>query len=114
MREHGGAVTWQAIQRGFEFDGKKVYLGSTPRGIHSPTQLKRGVLSIKTTKPKQGRTARYDDVLGNDGYFSYAFQGTDPNNHDNNRLRESFLDQSPLIYFYALVPVSTRSYIRAT
>jgi len=66
--------------------------------------MRRGVLSVKTTKPKQGRIARYDDVVGSDGYFSYAFQGNDPGNHDNSALRESFEDQSPLIYFYALVP----------
>jgi putative restriction endonuclease len=34
----------------------------------------------------------------------YAFQGNDPGNHDNAALRESFADQSPLIYFYALAP----------
>ena len=66
--------------------------------------MRRGVLSIKTTKPKQGRTARYDDVVGSDGYFRYAFQGNDPGNHDNTCLREAFEDRSPLIYLYALVP----------
>ena len=66
--------------------------------------MKRGVLSIKTTKPRKGRTARYDDALVGDGYFSYAFQGDDPENHDNACLREAFEDQSPLSYFYALVP----------
>jgi putative restriction endonuclease len=104
LRQYGGAVPWGAIQLGFEFAGKRVYLGNKARGIHRPTQIRRGVLSIKTTKPRQGRTARYDDVVGSDGYFSYAFQGRDPTNHDNTCLREAFEDQSPLIYFYALVP----------
>ena len=104
MREHGGAVPWPAIQQGFELQGDRIFLGSTPRGIHRPTQMQRGILSIKTTKPKQGRQARYDDALRDDGYFSYAFQGTDPGNHDNQGLREAFEDQSPFIYFYALVP----------
>lgn len=104
MRHHGGAVPWGAIQQGFVFGGERVCLGSTPRGIHRPTQMRRGVLSIKTTKPKDGRSARYDDVVGNDGYFSYTFQGSNPDNHDNTCLREAFEDQSPLIYFYALIP----------
>ena len=104
MREHGGAVPWPAIQKGFEFQGERIFLGSTPRGIHRPTQMQRGILSIKTTKPKQGRQARYDDALRSDGYFTYAFQGTDPDNHDNRCLREAFEDQAPFIYFYALVP----------
>jgi putative restriction endonuclease len=104
LQQHGGAVPWSAIQSGFALDGERIYLGSAPRGIHRPAQMRRGVLSVKTTKPKQGRTARYDDVVGSDGYFSYAFQGNDPGNRDNTALRESFEDQSPLIYFYALVP----------
>ena len=103
-RRYGGAVPWGAIQQGFAFQEERIYLGSTPRGIHRPAQMRRGVLSIKTTKPKQGRSARYDDVVGSDGYFSYAFQGTDPGNHDNTCLRDAWQDQSPFIDFYVLVP----------
>ena len=103
IRDYGGAVTWDAIKIGFEFDGEQIYLAGKARGIHRPRQMTHGVLSIKTTKPRKGRIARYDDALGNDGYFSYAFQGDDPANHDNSCLREAFEDQSPLIYFYALV-----------
>jgi len=66
IRKFGGAVPWGAIQTGFPFEGEAVYLGSTPRGIHRPSQMQRGVLSIKTTKPKLGRTVRYDDALSDD------------------------------------------------
>jgi putative restriction endonuclease len=104
LHEHGGAVPWGAIQRGFAFEGERIHLGSTPRGIHKPARMQRGVLSIKTTKPMQGGIARYDDALGDDGYFSYAFQGDNPANHFNRALRETFEDQSPFIYFYGLVP----------
>lgn len=104
LRDFGGAVPWAAIQPGFELEGERIFLGSTPRGIHRPQQMRRGVLSIKTTKPKAGRTARYDDAVRDDGYFTYAFQGDAPRSRDNTALREAFEDQSPLIYFYALVP----------
>ncbi|MBK1618477.1 HNH endonuclease [Lamprobacter modestohalophilus] len=104
LKVHTGAVPWAAIQPGFRFEGEQVFLGSTPRGIHRPAQMQRGILSIKTTKPKQGRTARYDDALGDDGDFSYAFQGTDPGNRDNTALRQAFEDQTPFLYFYGLVP----------
>jgi len=104
MREHGGVVPWAAIQEGMEVSGEHIFLGSTPKGIHRPTQMRRGVLSIKTTKPKEGRLPRYDDELGDDGYFSYAFQGSNPNSHDNTALRETFEDQAPFIYFYAIRP----------
>lgn len=104
VREHQGAVPWAAIQQGLEWHGERVYLGSTPRGIHRPAQMKRGVLSIKTTKPKPGRHARYDDQIRDDGLFVYAFQGSNPDNHDNRCLREAFEDQTPFLYFYGLVP----------
>ena len=99
-----GVVPWSAIEAGFHIEGEHVYLAGKARGIHRPRQMQRGVLSIKTSRPRQGRTARYDDSLGDDGYFSYAFQGDDPGNRDNQALRESFEDQTPLIYFYALLP----------
>jgi len=104
MREHHGAVPWPSIQPGFDFSGERIYLGSTPRGIHRPTQMRRGVLSIKTTKPKGGRVARYNDQLRSDGYFSYAFQGENARSHDNTALRESQIDQTPLLYFSAIAP----------
>jgi putative restriction endonuclease len=66
--------------------------------------MRRGVLSIKTTRPREGRAARYDDQVGSDGYFTYAFQGTESDNHDNNALREAFEDGSPVIYFYGVAP----------
>jgi putative restriction endonuclease len=103
-QEYSGAVPWAAITQGFQFEGARVYLGSRPRGIHRPSQMSRGVLSIKTNRPREGRSARYDDALSSDGYFSYAFQGTDPTNRDNTCLREAFDDQTPLIYFYGISP----------
>jgi putative restriction endonuclease len=104
MQEYNGAVPWAAISEGFDFEGDRVYLGSRPRGIHRPYQMSRGVLSIKTNQPRQGRSARYDDVLSDNGYFAYAFQGTDPYNRDNTCLRIAFEDQTPLIYFYGISP----------
>lgn len=103
-RIFAGVVPWSAIEAGFHIDGEQIYLANKACGIHRPRQMRRGALSIKTTRPRRGRTARYDDSLRDDGYFSYAFQGNDPGNRDNQALRESFEDQTPLIYFYALLP----------
>lgn len=103
-RTHDGAMPWPEIQQGFIHKGEKVFLGSTPRGIHRPTQLNRGVLSIKTTMPKAGRESRYRDEISGNGLFVYAFQGNNPDSRDNRGLRESFEDQSPLLYFRAIAP----------
>lgn len=104
LQNYQGAVPWGVIQAGFDFQGKRIFLGSTPRGIHRPAQMQRGILSIKTTKPKEGHAPRYNDEIGGNGEFSYAFQGQNPDSRDNIALKQAFEDQSPFIYFFALVP----------
>lgn len=95
-------VPWGAIQQGFRFQGEHIFLGSTARGIHKPTQLQRGALSIKTIKPKPGQPAPYHDEILGDGYFRYAFFQRDPNHANNRWLSENWQDQSPLIYFWPI------------
>jgi hypothetical protein len=48
--------------------------------IFRPKAMRRGVLSIKTTSPKEGMKAPYDGLAANDneGVFHYRFVGTDP------------------------------------
>lgn len=104
LRSFCGAVPWSEIQKGLQYKGEKVFLGSTPRGIHRPAQMARGVLSIRTTAPKEGKVSRYRDEVRGDGLFSYSFQGSDPTTRDNRALRESFEDGSPILYFFAIEP----------
>lgn len=66
--------------------------------------MRRGVLSIKTTMPRQGRQRRYDDIALDAGYFKYRFMGDDPQTADNSWLRESMEDVTPLIYFHVIAP----------
>lgn len=75
----------------------------------------RTVLSIRTSAPRKGRDARYEDqgsveeifTLG-DQPLRYAFQGNDPANHDNRLLREAHEQQLPLIWFWAMAPARYR------
>lgn len=52
---HAGAIPWADITRGFTVDGQKVMLSGRARGIFRPRQMRRGLMSIKTTVPRQGR-----------------------------------------------------------
>jgi putative restriction endonuclease len=105
IARQGRALTWQAITRGFEFEGKPLLFANRARGIFWPATMARGVLSVKTNIPRGSRTPRYDDLTRpNQGSFLYRFQGDDPENRDNIRLRESMDSQFPLIYFYGLAP----------
>lgn len=90
--------------RGFFHAGEQVHLATRPKGIFWPRQMRRGVLSIRTTVPRQGRERRYEDIASDDGYFEYRFRGEDAQHGDNRALRESWEDQSPLVYFHAVVP----------
>lgn len=95
-------VPWKVIQEGFTHRGEHIFLGSTARGIHKPTQMQRGALSIKTIKPKPGQPAPYHDEILGDDYFRYAFFQRDPNHANNRWLKENWEDQSPLIYFWPI------------
>ena len=100
----GDSIPWTAIDEGFLLNGERIHLVTRPKGIFWPRQMHRGVLSIRTTAPRRGRERRYDDIASDDGFFEYRFRGEDAQHGDNRALRESWEDQTPLIYFHAVVP----------
>lgn len=99
---HGSVLSSSQIAERFLVQGKEIQLANRPRGIFKPKFMTRGVLSVKTTLPRQGRETRYSMERSSDSSFLYAFQGTSAENHDNRRLREAFEDQTPFIYFYGV------------
>jgi putative restriction endonuclease len=105
-----GAIPWSELGAGFVVAGEQILFSGRAHGIFRPRQIRRGVLSIKTTVPRQGRQRKYEDIASDQGFFLYRFQGEDANNADNRALRESWEDQSPLIYFMALLLWFTRPF----
>ena len=99
----GRPLLWEQIIPTFEFAGHDIYLANRARGIFKPRQMQRGVLSVKTTVPREGRDRRYIPDRRDESLI-YSFQGNDANSSDNQRLRESFEDRSPFIYFYGVAP----------
>jgi putative restriction endonuclease len=98
-----GLLSWAQIASGFDFEGAHVDLATKPRGIFWPAPLTVGALSVKTTIPRRGRAARYDDQIGGDApYFEYRYQGDDPDRRDNVRLRQCLTHALPVIYFYGV------------
>jgi putative restriction endonuclease len=98
----GQPLTWAEISKGFPVGDERLLFANRARGIFKPAIMQRGVLSVKTTIPRVGRGTRYADIQDDNGSFTYRLQGTNPDAHDNRRLRESYEDQSPLIYFYGV------------
>ena len=100
----GGPLPWTEISKGVHIGGEHFFLSGRARGIFRPRQMRRGVLSIKSTEPRVGRMRRYDDIASNEGFFEYRFMGDNPEAPDNRWLREAWKDQSPFIYFHGIIP----------
>jgi putative restriction endonuclease len=94
---HGDVLPRELLERGFEFEGERIPV-IAPQGIFKPRYLELP-LSI-TTAPK----GPYNDSHSNDGYLLYKYRGTDPLHRDNVGLRQAMIRNTPLIYFYGLVP----------
>ncbi len=87
------------LQQGFEHQGTRVHLIG-PQGIFKPAQIAYYPLSITTTA-----NSPYNDSFDTKGdYLLYSYRGTDPEHHDNRRLRAAMCDRVPLIYFFGTVP----------
>lgn len=99
----GETLTWEQICVPFQFNSHPILLANRARGMFKPSILPNGILSLKSTVPRVGRSRRYEDIAGDD-FFIYRFQGTDPNSRDNLELRFTHENQLPLIYFYGLEP----------
>lgn len=101
----GGVITREQMAAGFIFGSEQIPFANRAVGIWRPRQLgdvDGAALSITTSAPRSGVTPRYVDEVRSDGWFSYKYQGTDPDNHFNRSLRRAFTDGRPLIYFYGL------------
>jgi putative restriction endonuclease len=92
-------VTWHDLQR-FQFEGA-AHLLIGQRGIWKPRALE-APISITTSPPKPNRPAPYEDQIRPDDTLEYAYQGADPNSHDNAGLRRLMFEKRPLIYFHGI------------
>jgi putative restriction endonuclease len=100
---HGDALPRNALSTGFPFEGRRVPLLG-PQGIFKPAVMSDMPLSITTTPIIKGKTRPYEDQVTDDGLIAYRYRGTDPGHHENAGLRRALKSQTPLIYFYGLVP----------
>ena len=92
---HGDVLPWSALTSGFSFQGVNVPLIGAA-GIWKP-QILDTPISI-TTSPRNP----YGDVIGDDGYLSYRYQGSPARSYDNVGLRRAMHEAKPLIYFRGL------------
>jgi putative restriction endonuclease len=102
-RLHGEVVPRNLLERGFDFEGRRVPLIG-PQGIFKPALLADMPISITTVPVKEGEARPYDDGVGPDGFLRYRYRGTDPGHRDNQGLRLAMGRGVPLIYLYGVTP----------
>ncbi len=98
-RQGNETLSRNQLARGFPFQGSDVHLVG-PQGIFKPAQIQYYPLSITTTT-----AGPYSDSFDPTGdYLLYSYRGTDPEHHENRRLRDAMRERVPLIYFYSTIP----------
>jgi putative restriction endonuclease len=94
-------VSWNALQRGFRFNGEVVTLIGA-KGIWKPERAELPI-SITTSPPHPSRpVAPYDDEITDEGLLRYRYEGTDSRGYRNVWLRECWSRQIPLIYLHGI------------
>lgn len=98
------------IQKGFNFEGKRIPLRNQQRGIFRPKEMK-FLLSIQTVFPKKSGKIWYEDQIDAHRKFfnsaesiHYDFMGDNPDAAENRWLREAYENQIPIIYFLGIAP----------
>ena len=105
VAHHGPSLPWSIIEQGFTLDGQRLYLASKACGIFRPKEMVGAALSVRTSMPRGGRKARYDDgTQPEDGVFAYKLQDGRPDNRFNRLIHEAQSLSAPLIYFLAVAP----------
>lgn len=95
---HGEVLPRGLLSTGFVHHGRRIPLVG-PQGIFKPAVMRDMPLSI-TTAPR----GPYDDGIADDDHITYRYRGDDPDHHENRGLRRAMETETPLIYFYGLVP----------
>lgn len=102
---HGRVLPWHLLAEPFRHGGADIRLANMPKGIFRPSAMTGGALSIKTTVPRKGKQARYDDqIASGSGHFVYRLQDGGPSARDNVLLRKSYELGAPMVYLYGIAP----------
>lgn len=92
---HGGYELSRAELESYTFDGERLPLVDTGRGIRNPREF-RSTLSILTG----WKANRYNDSEDDDGWVTYHYQARD--GRDNVKLLHAVETGAPIVYFRAV------------
>ena len=97
MVTKGDVLSREELSRECIIDEKIVPLLG-PQGIFKPKIIDYFPISI-TTSPNSPYTDLFSDEI-----ITYKYRGTNPNFHENVRLKEAMDQRIPLVYFFGLIP----------
>ncbi len=105
LRDARGAIPSSMLNEGIVFRGERVAIWSHVRGIFRPRVLREpgAALSFQTSFDSP-----YDDRLSDGGEAGdrivYRYQGSDPDNRDNQAMRRAMELGRPLLYLFGIRP----------
>lgn len=95
--EYDDVLPYHEIKSGFVYNGNPIPLIG-PQGIFKPRIIQYYPISI-TTSPN----STYADKISEGSTISYKYRGTNPNFHENVRLKDAMKNNVPLIYFHGVI-----------
>lgn len=99
----GDAVPFEEIDKGFQVEGKRLFLMSRAEGVFKPAQMSTGALSIRSTL-----ASRYTDEPLSDRRTYYEYS---PKPGRNEWLQTCLRDRLDLIYFLQVKPKPRPEYL---
>lgn len=88
---YGGAIPGAELRAGFEIDGRRIPL-LMQQGIVKPRGM--DLALVITTSFRDP----YGDVVSDEGFIEYHYQGNDPRRYDNLAVTRAGLEGVPLLY----------------
>jgi putative restriction endonuclease len=104
---HGGVVSFNELEQGFEFERERIRFWTPRKGIWRPRQLgpEGAALTIVTAPPRAGRVPPYDDQVASDSSsLIYRYEGSNPDHWTNRAVRRAYQESRPLVYLYGIKP----------
>jgi len=99
----GTVLVTQHDLAAFSFGGSPVRLMAPQQGIWKPAQLG-AALSLRTVYAADPSQAPYEDAFGPDNFLRYKWRGFDPQQSNNQALRNAMTSRLPLIWFRGMAP----------
>lgn len=93
--QHGMYELSRQLLLSYTYDGERIPLLDTSRGIRNPAQFE-STLTIMTSWKQE----KYDDNHDDDGWVTYSYQAREGG--DNRKLLRAFELREPLVYFQAV------------